>query len=514
MILCPTARPTTSSGWLPIAASIAFARCSHPRPARIARVSAAAARRRRAGRARRRHGARRAAVLHRTDVRNQLRRSPRSDAQLQRARDAAISPPSVTRSLASNPRARRAAGLRQDEGARRSRLRSGRAAAARAAGHRARCARWASPGATRRCLRARRATAPQLLAACSSAAAMWVANAATVSPSADTADGRVHFTPANLVSHFHRSLEAPTTTRVLRAIFADDRRFAVHDALPAHARVRRRRRGQSHALRSRRRRPPASSSSSTDAPASTQRCRTPTRFPARQTREASEAVARRHALAPERTLYAQQHPEAIDTGVFHNDVVAVGSGAVLFCHERAYRRPGRGTGARWRNRSAGDFTPIVVRESEVSLERAVATYLFNSQLIERPDGGMLLVAPSECRRGHRCGHAPRAARHQRRPDSRGAHLRSEAEHAERRRPGLPAAARRADACRARRDHARRSGSTKRCMPRSSPGWSGTIAIGLLPADLADPALLDESRRALDELSQLLGLGTVYPFQSV
>ncbi len=75
--------------------------------------------------------------------------------------------------------------------------------------------------------------APRLLAACSSAAAMWAANAATVSPSADTADGRVHFTPANLVAHFHRSLEAPTTTRVLRAIFADERHFVVHDALPA-----------------------------------------------------------------------------------------------------------------------------------------------------------------------------------------------------------------------------------------------------------------------------------------
>jgi succinylarginine dihydrolase len=74
---------------------------------------------------------------------------------------------------------------------------------------------------------------PQLLAACSSAAAMWSANAATVSPSADTADGRVHFTPANLVSHFHRAIEAPTTTRVLRAIFADRRHFAVHDPLPA-----------------------------------------------------------------------------------------------------------------------------------------------------------------------------------------------------------------------------------------------------------------------------------------
>ena len=35
---------------------------------------------------------------------------------------------------------------------------------------------------------------------------------------------------------------------------------------------------------------------------------------------------------------------------------------------------------------------------------------------------------------------------------------------------------------------------------------------LAPADLADPSLLDESRRALDELSQLLRLGSVYPFQ--
>src|SRR5487761_2105688 len=75
--------------------------------------------------------------------------------------------------------------------------------------------------------------APELLAACSSAAAMWAANAATVSPSADCADGRVHFTPANLVTHFHRALEAPTTTRVLRAIFADTARFCVHDPLPA-----------------------------------------------------------------------------------------------------------------------------------------------------------------------------------------------------------------------------------------------------------------------------------------
>src|SRR5437870_3916107 len=88
-------------------------------------------------------------------------------------------------------------------------------------------------GSDREVLASAARTAPRLLAACSSAAAMWAANAATVSPSSDTADGRVHLTPANLVSHFHRALEAPTTTRVLRAIFADDRHFTVHDALPS-----------------------------------------------------------------------------------------------------------------------------------------------------------------------------------------------------------------------------------------------------------------------------------------
>ena len=37
---------------------------------------------------------------------------------------------------------------------------------------------------------------------------------------------------------------------------------------------------------------------------------------------------------------------------------------------------------------------------------------------------------------------------------------------------------------------------------------------LAPEDLADPALLDESRRALDELTRILRLPAVYPFQLV
>ncbi len=74
---------------------------------------------------------------------------------------------------------------------------------------------------------------PQLLAACSSASAMWTANAATVSPSADSADGRVHFTPANLFTLFHRSIEAQTTAQILRAIFADPSVFVHHPPLPS-----------------------------------------------------------------------------------------------------------------------------------------------------------------------------------------------------------------------------------------------------------------------------------------
>ncbi|AOL11444.1 N-succinylarginine dihydrolase [Enterobacter sp. HK169] len=73
---------------------------------------------------------------------------------------------------------------------------------------------------------------PHLLSAASSASSMWVANAATVAPSSDTLDGKVHLTVANLNNKFHRATEAETTERVLRAIFNHDAHFEVHQALP------------------------------------------------------------------------------------------------------------------------------------------------------------------------------------------------------------------------------------------------------------------------------------------
>jgi succinylarginine dihydrolase len=351
--------------------------------------------------------------------------------------------------------------------------------------------------------------APQLLAACSSAAAMWVANAATVSPSSDTADGRVHFTPANLVSHFHRALETPTTTRLLRAIFNDPEKFAVHEPLPAAAQF-----GDEGAANQMRFASDASGPGvglfvygriAFDAAAVT-----PQRYPARQTREASEAVARRHGLDPNRTLYAQQSPAAIDAGAFHNDVVAVANGAVLFCHEHAFVSRDA-LFASLRSRLGPAFIPIVVREPEVSLDRAVATYLFNSQLITRADGGMLLVAPAECLEDE----AVAAYLHQLTAGAgpirelRAFDLRESMKNG-----GGPACLRlRVVLSEAERAAVDANIWLDNALHAALTAWvKRHYRDRLTPGDLADPALLEEGRRALDELSRLLRIGNAYPFQ--
>jgi len=351
--------------------------------------------------------------------------------------------------------------------------------------------------------------APQLLAACSSAAAMWVANAATVSPSADTTDGRVHFTPANLVAHLHRSLEAATTTRVLRAIFADARRFAVHEPLPPAQQL-----GDEGAANHTRF---ASVVEATGVEffvygraAFDAQGAMPRRFPARQTREASEAVARRHLLAPERVFFARQHPDAIDAGVFHNDVIAVGAGVVLFCHERAFVDQDAVLAA-LAERVGEAFTPIVVRESEVSLERAVSTYLFNSQLLELSAGGMLLVTPAECR------HDVAVAALLERLVSSGAPIREVLTFdlkQSMQNGGGPACLRlRVVLTPAERSAIKASIWLDDALYRELIAWvQRHYRDRLAPGDLGDPALLEEGRRALDELSRLLKLGSVYPFQ--
>lgn len=352
--------------------------------------------------------------------------------------------------------------------------------------------------------------APHLLSACASAAAMWVANAATVSPSADTSDGRVHFTPANLASSFHRTLEAPTTARILRAIFADTTYFAHHTALPAAPQL-----GDEGAANHTRLCDEYGAPGvelfvyGRDGYDSSQPG--PQRYPARQTRAASESVARLHGIAAERCVFAQQNPQAIDAGVFHNDVIAVGNRDVLFCHEQAFADGAQTIAAL--QRALGDMAlrTIVVPAAQVSLADAVATYLFNSQLLSHVDGRMLLVAPAECRSHPRvepyldaliAGGGPicevltfdlRQSMHN---GGGPACLRL--------RVVLGAAAQAAVVPGVWMDDR---------LHAQLAAWVAThYRDRLLPADLADPALQQESRTALDRLTQLLQLGSLYSFQ--
>jgi succinylarginine dihydrolase len=350
--------------------------------------------------------------------------------------------------------------------------------------------------------------APALLSACSSAAAMWVANAATVSPSADTADGRVHFTPANLLAHFHRSLEAATTTRVLRAIFDDATRFAVHDPLPAAPQF-----GDEGAANHTRFVAPGTGTG-VDLFVFGRHGfgggQAPVRHAARQTREASTAVARRHGLQPGRVVFAQQNPAAIDAGVFHNDVIAVGHRHLLLCHEQAFVDQHTVLADLARSIGPG-FVPVVVRASEVSLADAVSTDLFNSQLVSRPDGGLLLVAPAEVHEN-----PPVAALLERfiAPGGPLAEVITFDLRESMRNGGGPACLRlRIELTSEERAAIAANVFLDDALATSLELWIARhYRDRLAPADLADPALLDESRRALDELTQLLRLPAVYPFQ--
>lgn len=223
-----------------------------------------------------------------------------------------------------------------------------------------------------------------LLAAAWSASSMWTANAATVSPAPDTADGRCHLTPANLSTMLHRAQEWPDTKRQLDVAFAHKAHFAIHEAIPPslgdegaanHMRF-----CEGHGA-------PGVEVFVYGRPGG--------KFPARQHEQASRAVARLHGLDPERTLFIEQNPEAIEAGAFHNDVVAVANERVLFTHEQAFADQ---AGAYAAIRAKFPALEVVeVPASAVSLEEAIRTYLFNAQLLTLPSREMALVVPEECR---------------------------------------------------------------------------------------------------------------------
>ena len=181
---------------------------------------------------------------------------------------------------------------------------------------------------------------------------------------------------------------------MLRKIFASPEKFTVHDALP-----------------------PAWALSDEGAANHTRLCAAhdqpglhlmvfgfdpfdaslaaPQKFPARQSSAASAAIMRRHRAA--NYMLIQQTPTAIDAGVFHNDVIAVGNGNVLLYHETAFVNSAEVIG------NIDDFFvaqnrrwfPFQFSISELPVDDAVGSYFFNSQIVTRPDGKMTLICPIE-----------------------------------------------------------------------------------------------------------------------
>lgn len=354
------------------------------------------------------------------------------------------------------------------------------------------------------------AAAPKLLSLVSSASSMWTANAATVIPSLDTLDERVHILPANLMDKPHRAFEADETTTILRRIFADERRFAVHDPLPSTPMFADE--GAANHMRLARRHSSAGLHvfvyGRDDLDPQGPR---PVRFPARQSRQASEAAARVCQLEPERFVTLQQHPRAIDQGVFHNDVIALANENVLLLHEEAFLDCGVLREAAHRHVGSG-LQVHTIKRNTVGLDEAVRSYFFNGQLVTLPaGGGMALVLPEHCR------------------ESEGVQLALEEIQA-------------SDTPLARIEYvdllqSMRNGGGPGCLrlrvlldkPELRSMHQGVLATEakldalsswvtahyrdrLHARDLADPALLQETRTALDALTQLLELGSIYPFQ--
>ncbi|MBM86798.1 MAG: N-succinylarginine dihydrolase [Gammaproteobacteria bacterium] len=350
---------------------------------------------------------------------------------------------------------------------------------------------------------------PYVLASVCSASSMWVANAATISPFPDSSDGKTHITPANLNSMFHRSIEVETTTRILNSIFSTDS-FVVHDPLPS-----------------------CSIYGDEGAANHTRFCEeygdtgvelfvygsskvgptfAPGKFPARQKRESCEVIARSHGLTSRNTIFAQQNPNAIDRGVFHNDVIAVGNRNLWFYHQEAFLN--NEEVCRQLNAAFGGagLTLIEVPSNRISLENAISSYLFNSQLVSVPgQEGTTIIVPIECQENSEVNDYLSLL---------------EAEHAainhveyfdlrqSMKNGGGPACLRlrvvmtdeQIAGCKA-------NVFLSEGLYRDLKRWiEKHYRESLAPEQLTDPALVEECRLALDELSELLNLGSVYHFQ--
>jgi succinylarginine dihydrolase len=237
----------------------------------------------------------------------------------------------------------------------------------------------------------------------------------------------------------------------------------------------------------------------------------PQKYPARQTFEASQAIARLHKLAPEKTVFAQQNPAVIDQGVFHNDVISVGNRNVLFYHQQAFLDTEMVFEQIKKAYGSEPFYLVEVPTAAVSVDDAVKSYLFNSQLVSLDDNNMALIAPGECEENPRVKKFLDELISQDNPIN---HVKIYDVKQSMQNGGGPACLRqRVVLTEEEQNAANKNVFIDDDLFNTLNSWVDKHYRDKLSVqDLADPSLLVESRQALDELTGILGLGSVYPFQ--
>lgn len=369
-------------------------------------------------------------------------------------------------------------------------------------------------GTDREVLAAAYKNQPELYINLCSASSMWSANAAVVTPSIDTEDRLTHITPANLSSELHRSIEAETTSLILQRIFSSPLYFAHHPPLPANPQFTNE--GAANHCPFYRKCGEAGIHLFVYGKAAFGRGGlVPERYPARETEEAVASIARRHRIFPGRAFFVQQSPRAIDLGVFHNDVISVSNQNFFLYHEHSFVSTKTIIEEISQAFEKVTTTPLItymIRSEDLTIEEAVETYLFNSQIVTIEDGMMAIIAPTECQTNPRAKILlEKLVKSDKSPikDIHYVNLRESMQNG-----GGPACLRlRIPLKRQEIDSITPEVLlTEKLYLRLISWVEKYYRDKLMPKDLQDPKLYEESRQALDELTKILNLGSIYSFQ--
>ena len=353
-----------------------------------------------------------------------------------------------------------------------------------------------------------------LLSNFSSASSMWAANAATISPSPDTKDGKVHITPANLNTMFHRSLESDFTYTQCKLIFSDTC-FVVHkpalsisgygdEGAANHLRI-----SKTHEDKGFEIFVFGESAFKEEAFAEYQK----TSFIKRQALEVSKSVALSHKLDRNNVFYLQQHPRAIDKGSFHNDIVSLSNENIFIAHEKAFlNRDVLNHVLKHLELEVENFNYIEIPDKEIPLDDIISSYLLNSQLFTNGEGEMQLILPAEVQNYENC--MQWLDKLKQTSDVKlfdFVNIKQSMMNG-----GGPACLRLKVIL--NEDEINKVNKNfilnNKRLELIEDLIEREYRDELYPDDLKDPSLLDESRRVLDELTQIFSTGSIYEFQKL